>query len=141
MQLNEGSDNSCYVILAFKECLDPSLLHTTVIYMGEYSPEKHQTVVAKLDEALSEGFKEIPVTFDFEEMFGVEKDVRVLRSNQNENFFPQIREALSDLNASMYKDFKPHITTDLPCPQNLTIDRVMFSKSEYEPLKTWLADK
>lgn len=132
---------SCYIILGFKECADPALLHSTVLYMGEWSPEKESKVLTYLNERLKDGFEETPVVFDEEKMFGVEQNVRVLKSKTNENFFPDFRDALADLNASQFKDYQPHITTDLPLPQYLTIDRVMFSKDEYTPIKTWYANK
>lgn len=92
-----------------------SKLHCTHKYFGDLTPE--QVSVAKKD--LGKHFKNneytpFKVTFDQEEFFGVDKDIRVLTPKD----FPEtekrldLKKDLGKIVKDNYPDYKPHVTDE-----------------------------
>lgn len=114
--------------------------HVTLIYMGALKDEQVQEAMNICEEHFKEfNFKPFSVKFIKEAMFGKDKDVRVLLPNEEDKakFIPELREKLNHLNASQFKDFNPHLTNESDKEKEFHMNRVIFSKTGYIPLKEW----
>lgn len=128
-----------YLALGFEG--EPSLnkMHCTVTYLGT----KTQGELLDIIHIVNERIKAFPlekktVLFNKVEMFGPEKDIRVLRPNTTDLscFRPDIKERLKHHDASAFRDsFKPHVTTDRKT-FNGTINRLVLATGD-RVIKSW----
>lgn len=129
---------SFYVVLGFEGHQDIDKFHSTLIYFGSLNKEEQEQVKWILDEYFQQNkIEKREVVFDKVSMFGPEKDVRVLEAADASLFLPDLRERLMAYNGSQFIDYKPHLTTELPAPQTLVINRAIFSKSEYQVIQEY----
>lgn len=101
--------NLCCMFL-FDGVKHPDVLHVTHKYFKKFDD------IDELKDILREYFdghpmKEIKVTFDNIEMFGEDKNVKVLSPAKQKNrlFLLDLKEILDDIEADRWPEFKPHV--------------------------------
>ena len=110
------SQETFWTCFAF-DGIEPDDLHCTHKFLGEQSPGQ----LAEIKDVLEKHFRDNPHRtfthrFSEPEMFGPNKDVRVLRLETHEippEFLPDLREQLDRFRDDNYLGgYKPHVTTD-----------------------------
>ena len=145
IKLHEDQDSqpSSYLILGFEGETDLEHNHVTVVYFGKRTDEENEEIHSIVSEWYNENDPTaFEASFTEEDMFGPNKDIRVLKAEKPELFFPDLRNILSKYNASKFKDsYKPHVTTDKETYHG-KVNRIIFSKDGYQTIDEWpLFDK
>jgi 2'-5' RNA ligase len=95
----------------------PDLLHCTHKYFGDLNKNEISVVTRILDNHFENNpFKSFKVNFGKEEMFGQDKDVRVLVPTDNKNydkFLIPLRDKLNKFKTDDYDKYRPHVTTNI----------------------------
>lgn len=134
--VNEDLESS-YVVFGFEGIDDLEEAHVTLMYFGKIEDDVRDEVCALIDQYFEENEPEkFDSEFIYPAMFGPDKDVKVLLPEDNNIFLEDLRELLTPYNGSEFKDYKPHLSTDLEEFKG-TIDRIQMSVSEYREIKTW----
>lgn len=93
----------------------PSDLHCTHKYFGDLEDESIEKVKKSLKQYFEKkSFKPFQVTFNKEEMFGPDKDTRVLTPTEfnKEDMLLDLKSKLDKIKADKYDTYQPHVTTD-----------------------------
>lgn len=101
----------------YYEGFTPNQLHCTHKFFGDLSKNELESVIKIMDKHFnSTPFEKFKVTFGKEEMFGPDKDVRVLIPVDNKNynkFLIPLRDKLNKYRTDDYDSYKPHVTTSM----------------------------
>jgi len=120
----EDHQDSWWTTFLFKDIPNPNDLHVTHKYFGTVGEggltEKHlEQVMETLDEYFEDKeFHSFRVDFDEEEMFGEDKDVRVLSpsnlsdTDKKEFFLLDLKEKLDEIYPDDWAEYKPHVSTE-----------------------------
>ncbi len=141
---NLGKDftGKYYLAMGFDDDESLSRKHITVVYFAEQSKEAVKDIARIVDEYIKEnGFKSFEIDFDKIEMFGPNKDIKVVRPGTPESssdlYLPRLKKALYKHNGSAYKDqpYKPHVTTDND-KEGGRVNRLVLASGD-KIIKTW----
>lgn len=93
---------------------DPEVLHVTHKYFADQTPESAAEIEEIMDEFFASPKKFPRAVFSEQQMFGPDKDVRVLtpKSVDLKAWFPELRDSLEKFKKDEHGEYKPHVTTD-----------------------------
>lgn len=142
MRILESDVSSHYAVFTFENMLDVEHNHVTLMYFGKLNPGADEEIIKIMDKYFNENNPQpFEASFSKVEMFGPDKDVRVLIADDPGQFLGDLRELLEPFNASEFKDYKPHYTTDLPAPQKVKVNAVHFQSEGYTSIKSYFLGK
>lgn len=108
---------SIWTCFAF-DGIHPDELHCTSKYLGEQSSGSVAVILTIIENYFRKnGFKGLNPIFQHEEMFGPDKDIRVLTPTDNvgdHNYLMDLFNRLDRIHQDDWPEYKPHVTTDRP---------------------------
>ena len=126
---------TCYLI----EGEDPNDLHVTHKFLKEQPAKNVAKILEICDDFWKGGFTPFTSVFDTPEMFGKEKDVHVLLSDDKRFLNADLRDQLDAFCEDQFGAYKPHVTTDEKYLSTPIVGYAfMYGKT---PIKTWPENK
>lgn len=99
----------------YYEDYTPDELHCTHKFLGKQNSQDVKTILKILDNYFKANpFNPFKIVFGKEEMFGPDKDIRVLVPNDTKDkdlFLMDLRKRLDKFKKDDYPEFRPHVTT------------------------------
>jgi len=123
LENEEDHKESWWTVFLFKDIPNPNDLHVTHKYFGdigeEFTEENLESVIETIDGYFeNKEFHSFQLDFSKEEMFGPDKDVRVLTPSslsdieKDEYFLLDLKGELDDICPDDWPDYKPHVSTE-----------------------------
>lgn len=131
-----------YLAMGFDDDDSLNRKHITVVYFAEQPKEAVEDIIRIIDDYVNKnGFKSFEIDFDKVEMFGPEKNIKVVRpgspKDDSDLYLPRLKKALYKYNKSSFKDqpYKPHVTTDKD-KEGGRVNRLVLASGD-KIIKSW----